>query len=48
MHKEKVLGMSHKEFILSGTQKNLFLGNFSWMLTFENTSNAKLLDAFYK
>jgi hypothetical protein len=48
MHKEKVLGMSHKGFFWLRTQKDLFFGNFSWMLIFENTSNVNLLDVFYR
>jgi hypothetical protein len=28
--------------------RNQIFGNFSWMLIFKNTSNANLLDVFYK
>jgi hypothetical protein len=38
MHKQKVLGMSHKGFVF---------GIFSWMLIFNNTSNVSLLDVFF-
>jgi hypothetical protein len=48
MHKEKVSGMSYEIFFGQENKKNLFFGNFFWMLIFENTSNANLLDAFYR
>jgi hypothetical protein len=49
MHKETISGMSHKGFFfLSITQKEKKFGNFSWMLIFENTSNANLFDIFYR
>jgi hypothetical protein len=28
-------------------KRNIFFGKISWMLIFENTSNANLLDVFY-
>jgi hypothetical protein len=37
-----------KDFFDQEQKKNLFFGNFFWMLIFENTSNANLLDVFYK
>jgi hypothetical protein len=43
MHKEKKLGLSHEGFFYQEHKMNLFFGNFSWMLIFENTSNANLL-----
>jgi len=47
MHKEKV--SSHtKDFFNQEHKRNLFFGNFSWMLIFENTSNANLLDVLYR
>jgi hypothetical protein len=46
MHKEKISRMKHEGFFKLGTQKNLFFGNFTWMLIFKNTSNANLLDVF--
>jgi hypothetical protein len=49
MHKEKVSGMSHKGFFLLGTQKeSIFWDFFSYMLIFRNSSNANLLDVFYR
>jgi hypothetical protein len=49
MHNEKVSRMSHERFFFyQEHKKNLFFGNFSWMLIFENTSSANLLDVFYK
>jgi len=42
MHKQKVLGMSHGGVFSLGTQKE------SIYLFFKNTSNANLLDVFYK
>jgi len=41
--------MSHEGIflILLYAKRNIFLRDFSWMLIFENTSNANLLDAFY-
>jgi hypothetical protein len=48
MHKENISGMSHEGFFLSGTQRNLAFGKFSWMLRFKNTSNANLIDVFYR
>ncbi len=48
MHKEKVSRMSHKGFFWSRHKRNLFFGNFSWILIFENTSNANLFDVFYR
>jgi hypothetical protein len=47
MHKEKNSGVSHEGFFYQEHKRNLFFGNFSWMLIFENTSNANLLDVFY-
>jgi hypothetical protein len=46
MHKEKVLEMSHEFIFYQEHKRNIFLGKFLWMLIFENTSNANLLDAF--
>jgi hypothetical protein len=43
MHKEKVLRMSQRNFFYQEHKRNIFFGNFSWMLIFENTSNANLL-----
>jgi len=48
MHKEKISRTSHEGFFLLGTQKESFFENFSWMLIFENTLNANLLDFFYR
>jgi hypothetical protein len=48
MPKEKVLGMSHKGFFLSWTQKEYVFWEIFFMLIFKNTSNANLLDAFYR
>jgi hypothetical protein len=48
MHKENVSGMSHKGFFDQEHKRKLFFRNFSWMLIFDNTSNANLLDVFYK
>jgi len=48
MHKEKVSVMSHEGFFLLKTQKESIFGIFFKMLFFENTSNANLLDAFYR
>jgi hypothetical protein len=45
MHKEKVLGMSHKIVFLLGMKKESI---FSWMLSFYNTSNVNLLNVSYK
>jgi len=46
MPKEKVLGMSHKRFFLSRTQKESIFGEFFLDVNFDNTSNANLLDVF--
>jgi hypothetical protein len=49
MHKETISGTSHKGFFFYQEHKrNLFFGNFSWMLIFENTSNDNLFDVFYR
>jgi len=47
MHKETILGMSHKRFLLSRTQKESTFWEFFWDVNFENTLNAKLFDVFY-
>jgi hypothetical protein len=44
MHKEKVSRMSHEGFFYHEPKRNLIFVDFSWMLIFENTSNANLLD----
>jgi hypothetical protein len=36
-----------KFFFGQDNKRNLFFGNFFWMLIFENISNANLLDDFY-
>jgi hypothetical protein len=46
MHNEKVSRMSHKGFFNHVRRRNLVFGNFSWMLIFENTSNATYLISF--
>jgi hypothetical protein len=48
MHKEKVLGMSHKRFFDQEHKMNIFFEIFSWMFIFENTSNTNLFYPFYK
>jgi len=35
-----------KEFFDQKHKRNLFFGDFLWMLIFENISNANLLDVF--
>jgi hypothetical protein len=47
-HKEKKLRMSHKRIFDQEHKMNLFIGIFFYMLIFENTSNANLLDVFYR
>jgi hypothetical protein len=37
-----------KDFFYQEHKRNLVFGYFSWMLIFENTSNANLLDVFYR
>jgi hypothetical protein len=37
-----------KEFFDQEHKRNLFFGNFFWMLIFGNTSHANLLDIFYR
>ncbi len=44
MHKEKFQECHMKDFLL--TQKESIFWELSWMLIFENTSNANLLDVF--
>jgi hypothetical protein len=46
--RKKKLGLSHEGFFLLGTQKRFFWGNCFWILMFYNTSNAKLLEIFYR
>ncbi len=48
MYKEKIQECHTKDFFDQDHRRNLFFGNFSWMLIFENTSNANLIDAFYR
>jgi hypothetical protein len=36
-----------KDFFDWEHKRNLFFENFSWMLIFENISNANLLDVFF-
>ncbi len=36
-----------KDFFYQEHKRSLFSGNFSWMLIFENTSSANLLDVFF-
>jgi hypothetical protein len=48
MHTEKNSGVSHKGFFDQEHKRNLFFGNFPWMLIFKNNSNANLLNVFYK
>ncbi len=46
--RKKIQECHTKDFFDQDHRKNLFFGNFSWMLIFENTSNANLIDAFYR
>jgi hypothetical protein len=48
MYKEKIQECHTKYVFDQEHKRNLFLGNFSSMLIFDNTSNATLLDAFYR
>jgi hypothetical protein len=48
MYKQKVLRMSHEIFFDQEHKRNLFFGNFCWILSFENISNINLLDVFYR
>jgi hypothetical protein len=37
-----------KDFFDQEHKRKLFFGNFFWMLIFKNTSNANLLNVFYR
>jgi hypothetical protein len=37
-----------KDIFYEEPKRNLFFVDFPWMLIFENTSNANLLDVFYR
>jgi hypothetical protein len=39
--------MSHEGIFFIKKTKGIFFGIFPWILIFENTSNANLLDVFY-
>jgi hypothetical protein len=46
--RKKIQECQTKDFFYQEHKNNLFFENFFWMLIFENTSNANLLDIFYK
>jgi hypothetical protein len=46
--RKKIQECHMKDFLNQEHKRNLFFENFSWTLIFENTSNANLLDVFYR
>jgi len=46
--KKKFQECNIRDFFYEEHKRNFFFGKFSWMLILKNTSNANLLDVFYK